>query len=488
DIAIRRLPTQKIELKTKPGILLPVRGGPYAELALKIATKIASSLNGKITILHKIPGDDISYDLEKDRPYTAVLHSALKNPFVTSIYTIRGDLVKKVRQFLRSHHLIVMGAHGSEPVPRRGFRAREIAFLATVPTIIVQSAQPVTFSSLALAIPPPLSVKENAPEKWFAENTFHCGEFKNLPALIQRKKALDVKISLALPTLNEESTIGTILDVLKSRLMDEYPLLDEIVVIDSGSEDRTDSIARSKNIPVYLHAKILPGYGSFRGKGEALWKSLFVLKGDIIVWMDTDIRNPHPKFIYGVVGPLLYYPKIGYVKGYFKRPLTLGGTVHKTGGGRVTELSVRPMLNLFFPELAGIIQPLSGIYAGRRNILERIPFYTHYGVEIGHLLDILDQFGLPCIAQVDIHKVIHRHQSLSSLSQMSFAIQKIILKRVEEQKKIPLLHHSPPSFRFIVYEAKKLHMESMAPEEHRRPPMITIPEYLRKWKKETTII
>ena len=139
---------------------------------------------------------------------------------------------------------------------------------------------------------------------------------------------------------------------------------------------------------------VLPRYGSYRGKGEALWKSLYATTGDIVAWSDTDIRDWHPRFLYGTIGPLLVEPRIGYVKAYYQRPIVQGGVITEGAGGRVTELVARPLINLFFPELSGMIQPLSGEYAGRREHLEQIAFFTGYAVEIGHLIDLSDRLGL----------------------------------------------------------------------------------------------
>ncbi len=479
NLGIVQIPLSGLPLQKKCKILLPVRGGPYAELALHIASRIAKTCEGEITLLHKIPETEPTYDLEADRPYAVVLDSALKNPQVARFLTTSGDIVKEVLKMAKSHHLIVMGARGPNPAIA-GIQARTIAKSSKRTTLIVRTARPL--EPFFFASPPALP-KESLIEKWFAENTFHYKEFSDLNKLVERKSALGVTISLGLPALNEEATIGNILNVLKPALMDEYPLLDEIVVIDSGSADKTVEIARHRNIPVFQHQNILKKYGSFQGKGEALWKSLHILKGDLIAWMDTDIKNPHPKFVYGVLGPLLYYSRVGYVKGYFRRPLVLDGVVHSTGGGRVTELVIRPMLNLFYPELSGIIQPLSGICAGRRNILERLSFYTSYGVEIGHLLDVLEGFGLFSIAQVDIQKIQHRHQSLPSLSLMSHALQQIILKRVEERKKLYILDAASHILRRIIYEPKRLHLKVQEISEHRRPPIVSIIEYQEKRRK-----
>jgi glucosyl-3-phosphoglycerate synthase len=244
----------------------------------------------------------------------------------------------------------------------------------------------------------------------------------DLERLVDLKRRQGVTISVGLPALNEEETIGDVVYTMRTRLMGRYPLVDEIVVIDSGSEDRTREIAAGEGVPVYVHQKIASELGAYSGKGEALWKSLFVLRGDIVCWVDTDIRNIHPKFVYGIVGPLLAHPRLQYVKAFYQRPLNVGETLQATGGGRVTELTARPILNLFFPELSGMIQPLSGEYGARRTLLEQLPFFTGYGVEVGLLIDLLEHAGRTSLAQVDLTERVHRNQELVSLSKMAFAI------------------------------------------------------------------
>jgi hypothetical protein len=220
-------------------------------------------------------------------------------------------------------------------------------------------------------------------DKWFAENTYHASEFDKLAELVDRKKSDNVTVSLAIPALNEEETVGNVLSKVKKALMDDVPLVDEIVLIDSDSTDRTREIAKDLGIPVYIHQELLPQYGARAGKGEALWKSLYVTHGDILIWIDSDIVNIHPRFVYGVLGPLLTNPRIQFVKGFYQRPLRAGHKMMSSGGGRVTELTARPLLNLFYPELSGVIQPLSGEYGGRRSALEQLTFYSRYGVETG---------------------------------------------------------------------------------------------------------
>ena len=314
-------------------------------------------------------------------------------------------------------------------------------------------------------------------DRWFAENTFHSKEFADLRRLVDLKQRQGVTISLGLPTLNEQTTIGKVVRTFKHALMDRIPLLDEIVVIDSGSSDRTIAIAERAGVKVVQHSEILSRYGVFQGKGEALWKSMFVLKGDLICWVDTDISNIHAKFVYGLLGPLLTDPEIHYVKGFYRRPLAFGTEIQAQGGGRVTELAARPMLNLFFPELSGLVQPLSGEYAGRRRVLETVPFFTGYGVELGLLLSISEAYGLRSIAQVDLGMRVHRNQTLFDLSKMAFAIIQVGLKHLGDRHRIHLLEEVNKTMKLIHYEDERYWIEQKEIEDQERPPMNSVPEY-----------
>jgi glucosyl-3-phosphoglycerate synthase len=232
---------------------------------------------------------------------------------------------------------------------------------------------------------------------------------------------------------------------------------------------------------VYKHPEILAEQvGSQRGKGEALWKSLHVLKGDLIAWVDTDITNIHPRFIYGLLGPLLKRPNIQYVKGFYQRPIKVGDTLQAFGGGRVTELVARPLLNLFYPELSGIIQPLSGEYAGRRTALETLPFFSGYGVETGLLIDMLNLCGLDCIAQADLEERVHHNQPLVGLSKMSFAILQVFIARLESRYDVRLLEHANKTMKLIAYEPDRFALDVEAITDVERPAMVSIPAYAER--------
>jgi len=317
-------------------------------------------------------------------------------------------------------------------------------------------------------------------DEWIKSNTHHHSSFSNISRLVELKKKKNITISLALPTLNEEETIAEEINVIKEMLQMEYPLLDEIVVMDSGSTDRTRQLAREAGARVYLARDCLPEFGSIRGKGENLWKSLYVLEGDIIVWIDADIKNIHPKFVYGTVGPLLEYDHLKYVKAFYERPLVLGKKMRSSGGGRVTEILVRPLLANFYPELCGFMQPLSGEYAGRREILEAVPFRVGYGVEMGLLIDIYEKCGLEGLAQVDLDKRIHRSQRLAALGRMSFAILHTFFTRLQEQDVVIFKKVISNEFELVKRRGEDIFLKKERFTLVERPPMTTVEQYRRK--------
>ena len=318
---------------------------------------------------------------------------------------------------------------------------------------------------------------------WLETNTFHYAQFQDIGQLVDLKEQKGLKISLCLPTLNEEKTIAKEIVIMKSELMTRYPLLDEIIVIDSGSEDRTVDIAAEFGAEVYAADNILPGLEKYRGKGENLWKALYVTRGDIIVYLDADIKNIHHRFAYGLIGPLLTNDTIKYSKGFYDRPIATGkNEIRPTGGGRVTELVIRPLFSLFFPELTQILQPLSGEYAGFRELFEKVPFPIGYGIETSLIMDICENWSLDVIAQVDLEKRVHRNQDTRALGKMAFVIMETFLKRLEklgriELKKELLLQMIQYNLTGDDYKADILDWKALE-----RPPMIDIPEYLAKFK------
>ena len=471
-------------------ILLPVRGGPHAAIALRVANALAEATNATITLLHVT--QEGARDAE-ERLF-ANFAPALKGlPRLTRSITIVGNIPESIIAETPGHQVVVMGASARQVEQDQwmGPILETVVKNTDVTLIIAKECQPEPVHVHPWTAPrlSPLPDVESPPrphpiavvvDKWFAENTFHSREFQDLERLLQLKEEQGLTISLGLPALNEEETVGKVITTVKSALMDRIPLLDEIVLIDSGSVDYTREIAADLGIPVYIHQEVLTQYGAYHGKGEALWKSLYILNGDIIAWIDTDIKNIHPRFVYGILGPLLKNPRIQYVKGFYRRPLREGNKIIAGGGGRVTELTARPLLNLFFPELSGLIQPLAGEYAGRREALERLPFFTGYGVETGLLIDMLEAYGLQAIAQVDLLERVHHNQPLPSLSKMAFAIIQVVVRRLEDRHKIRLLEDINKTMNLIRYGPNRYFLETVEIREHERPPMITIPEYREK--------
>lgn len=298
---------------------------------------------------------------------------------------------------------------------------------------------------------------------------FHHKVFADAAALAALKGGQ--RISVCIPTLNEAETIGAIVETLRRELMERVPLVDEILVIDSDSDDGTHELAAAAGGRVFRSAEIAPDHGSHRGKGENLWKALHVSTGGLICYIDGDIANFHAGFVTGLIGPLLVHPEIDYVKGYYERPLAQGDGVHSPGGGRVSEILVRPLISVFYPELVPILQPLSGEYAARRSLLETLAFPTGYGVEIAHLIDLARDGKLSRIAQTDLVRRIHRNRDDGELGDTAFAILRVILRRLERDGKLTLaapatdLHH-----RWLI-DADTVHAVSKRIPEPERPPL-----------------
>lgn len=322
-----------------------------------------------------------------------------------------------------------------------------------------------------------------SPDQWLRERTFHHSDFWDLRQLVESKESQNLKISLCLPALNEEATIGKEIVLLKSELMDKYPLVDEIAVVDSGSTDRTREIAAQFGADVYLAEEHLTECGNIRGKGENLWKALYLLSGDVICYVDSDISNIHPRFVYGLIGPLIHNPDIHYVKAFYDRPLAFSQGIRPTGGGRVTEILTRPLFSLFYPELTAILQPLSGEYAGRRDILEQIAFPVGYGVETAMLIDIYRKLGMGAFAQTDLDTRVHRNQETIALGRMAFGILRCFFSRLKFEQKIQLEQELPAIMRQFEVKDKEFRLKEFSIEEVERPPMIEIEAYRRKFSR-----
>jgi glucosyl-3-phosphoglycerate synthase len=296
--------------------------------------------------------------------------------------------------------------------------------------------------------------------------------------LVRAKGATTV--SVVIPARNEERTVGMIVSAIRAALVRSVPLVDEVIVVDSRSADSTAAVARAAGATVVSQDDLTAGLPPMHGKGDALWAGLAASSGDVVAFVDADVDPFDPRFVTGLLGPLLTNPSISFVKGFYHRALTSGSYSEPDGGGRVTELVARPLLNLFWPDLAGFVQPLAGESAGRRDVLERVPFVSGYGVETALLVDLLDLVGLDALAQVDLGERAHRHQSTEALGQMAGQIQLTAWSRLVRQGRadgtIPL-----PSALTQFRRGGEQHMPSLGREIvvsdigiDERPPLISV--------------
>ncbi|MFJ8900220.1 glucosyl-3-phosphoglycerate synthase [Streptomyces sp. NPDC102359] len=311
-------------------------------------------------------------------------------------------------------------------------------------------------------------------ERWLIERSWSLAD-RPLHRILAAKRASGQTVSVVLPALNEEATVGEIVSVVRHDLVLQAPLVDEVVVVDSGSTDRTAEAAAAAGARVVHRDSILPRIPAVPGKGEVLWRSLLVTRGDIVCFVDADLRDFSSDFVTGVVGPLLTDPDLQLVKAMYDRPLTLAdGTAPGAAagqGGRVTELMARPLLNMHWPQLAGFVQPLGGEYAARRGLLEQLPFPVGYGVELGMLVDALHLVGLDALAQVDVGVRKHRHQDGQALGRMAAAIYRTAQLRLARG------HLLRPSLTQFERAGDAFEPRTYSVDTEERPPMTEIEEY-----------
>jgi len=460
-------------------ILIPIRGGPRSIEALRMSLKLSEFFHAQITVERIFGSEEESKEIDED--FIAIQRVLDEIPGIKQKNTIAGDVSTAILESTCKNDIVLLGA--GTPVDDKpsffGNITSKVLDGCDSDVIAIKTknrAEPHTpqFTAQAISV---------LVDKWFAENTFDAEEFKNIEQLVEKKESKGLTISLALPALNEEKTVGNVIKIAKSEFMDKHPLIDEMILIDSGSTDKTRDIARDLGIPVYLNQKVLSEYGFRNGKGEVLWKSLYLTNGDIIFWVDTDIHNFNPKFIYGVLGPMIMDERIKFVKGFYKRPIMgKDGIVHPGGGGRVTELTARPMLNLFFPQLSGIIQPLSGEYGGKREALEKLTFTSGYGVETSLLIDMLRIFKLQSIGQTNLDVRVHRNQPLQNLSKMSFAIIQTVLSKLEKRYGVKFVQDINKTMNIIQYDESQFYLDVQEIIEKERPPMVEIAEYQQKFE------
>jgi len=296
---------------------------------------------------------------------------------------------------------------------------------------------------------------------WHRTNTFAHASFPPERLAAERQAT----VSVCLPARNEARTIGPILEELLPLI--HAGVVDQLVVVDN-STDGTAEVARGLGAEVHDQEDLMPSLGPVLGKGDAMWRALPVLRGELVCFLDADSEGFGAHFACGLLGPLVLEPHISFVKGFYRRPFRIGETVFPDGGGRVTELTARPLLNMFYPELSAVEQPLAGEIAARRELLERLPFVTGYGVDIAILLDAYGAVGLEGIAQVDLEVRQNAHQSLRELGPMAYAVLQAVAARLEREGRLrgPL----PEAFTTVGASGP----QALATDQVERPPLVSL--------------
>jgi glucosyl-3-phosphoglycerate synthase len=306
---------------------------------------------------------------------------------------------------------------------------------------------------------------------WFESHTFQ-GDPPSAEALLASKRRAGTTVGVCLPALDEQETVGDICAVITSDLV-EPGVVDQLVVIDSGSRDETAARATEGGATVFKASELVPAAPSLEkpGKGESLWKSLAVVETDVIVWVDSDTRNFTPTFVTALVGPLLHDPDLVFTKAFYDRPLHGADGVLSMAGARVTEIGIRPLINLLYPELAGFIQPLSGEYGGRRDALLELPFATGYDVDLLMLIELVERHGLSSLAQVDLSNRLHRNRDVSALGRMSFEIMRTLLGRLDESGRVKLSDELPEMLTQFTDQQGSRELRTYDVRSQMRPPM-----------------
>jgi glucosyl-3-phosphoglycerate synthase len=305
---------------------------------------------------------------------------------------------------------------------------------------------------------------EDRTQSWFGRQT---SRWQDWPPrrLLELKQQLGRRVSVVIPARNEERTVAGVAGAISRSLIERVPLVDELVVIDSDSTDATAHVAAEAGAAVYRARDVAPALGGFPGKGEALWKSLLVTKGDLLVFIDADLTRWGPHFVTGLLGPLLADEQVRLVKGFYTRVRTESDGSTSTEGGRVTELVARPLISLWWPELAGVVQPLAGEWAARRSLMESLSIPVGYGVELATLMDTVSEHGLDAVAQVDLGSRAHRHQANHDLALMAAE-----LLMVAERRRPAGLPPAAPRLQQFERAAGQVRRMSRSVPAHERPP------------------
>jgi glucosyl-3-phosphoglycerate synthase len=303
---------------------------------------------------------------------------------------------------------------------------------------------------------------------WFARRSFEHSEFADLGSLARRKRELGAQVSVVLPCREVAETIGTIADEIHA-LNEEALLVDQLLAVDAGSRDGTAEVAERHGLTVYQEDELLPEFGPAAGKGDAMWRSLSVATGDVVLFLDTDTTNLERHFVSGMLGPILTEPAVRFAKATYHRPLIGPGGDVLDDAGRVTELTAKPLLRIFFPELSGFGQPLAGELVADRRLLTQLPFFTGYAVETAMLIDVLRTAGLDAMAQVGLGARHNRSKALRELGTMSYSVARAVVERAGIQ-----VEGDPEVFLRAVCSPEGTVLSEEPIEFIERPPLVTI--------------
>ena len=307
-------------------------------------------------------------------------------------------------------------------------------------------------------------------QSWYRRRTSRWQDWP-VTELVDLKHRQGTRISVVIPARNEERTVAAVVGALSRTLVTQAPLVDELVVMDSDSTDATARVAAEAGATVYAASEVAPALGSYPGKGEALWKSLLVTKGDLLVFVDADLTRWGPHFVTGLLGPLLADPSVRLVKGFYARVRTESDGSTSTEGGRVTELVARPLISLWWPELSDVVQPLAGEWAARRSLMESLSIPVGYGVELATLMDTTARHGLDALAQVDLGSRAHRHQANHDLALMAAELL-VVAERRRPASRLP----AEAVLRQFVRDEGGLSSVLRPVPTHERPPAASVSE------------
>jgi glucosyl-3-phosphoglycerate synthase len=450
-------------------ILLAVRGGPSAELAVQLARTIRASTGATLTLLHIFDPRQSSEERAREEQTFAGLTAQVNGPVIElkgSSTNVRQAIIKEAER----HQLLILGATRSlmhRPMVLGAPMQRMLRRLPGTVMIVKKAGVPTPRPA-----PPRTETRAAITEqldRWLTENTFDSREFDDLQRLVDRKQRQDLTISLAVPMMAGPTGVSAALRGLKQALMGRTPLLDEIVVVDILGSAQSERAARAAGVQVVRAADVLSRYGSFPGWGDAQWKSLHVLTGDLICWLDPAGPPPQPRLVAGLLGPLLTDPDIAYVTAFSRRPAT-------AAADPITDFAVRPLLNLLFPTLSGLIDPLSPEHAGRRAALESVPFFTGHGLALGLLLAVASALGPRALAQVEVGPRAQREPADRRAT--AFAQLQVCLKYLGDRHRIQLVDQVNRTVKQIQYGDERYWIEQQELEDVERPPMVTVPEYV----------